>query len=69
MSILTVRNVNKRFAGLKALNEVNLDVEEGTVHAIIGPNGAGKSTLLNCFIGAWIRTPAQWTSKVCRCSA
>jgi len=51
MSILTVRNVNKNFGGLKALNEVNLEVEEGSVHAIIGPNGAGKSTLLNCFIG------------------
>lgn len=51
MSILTVRNVNKQFGGLKALNEVNLSVEAGTVHAIIGPNGAGKSTLLNCFVG------------------
>jgi len=51
MSILSVRNVDKRFGGLKALHEVNLEVEEGTVHAIIGPNGAGKSTLLNCFIG------------------
>jgi branched-chain amino acid transport system ATP-binding protein len=51
MTILTVRNVNKRFGGLKALDEVNLTVEEGTVHAIIGPNGAGKSTLLNCFVG------------------
>jgi len=51
MAILTVRNVNKRFGGLKALDEVNLEVEEGTVHAIIGPNGAGKSTLLNCFVG------------------
>lgn len=51
MAILTVRNVNKRFGGLKALDEVNLEVEAGTVHAIIGPNGAGKSTLLNCFIG------------------
>jgi branched-chain amino acid transport system ATP-binding protein len=51
MSLLTVRNVNKRFGGLKALSEVNLTVEPGTVHAIIGPNGAGKSTLLNCFIG------------------
>lgn len=54
MSILKVQNVNKRFGGLKALNEVNLEVEEGTVHAIIGPNGAGKSTLLNCFIGRLI---------------
>ena len=51
MAILTVHNVNKRFSGLKALDEVNLEVEEGTVHAIIGPNGAGKSTLLNCFVG------------------
>lgn len=51
MSILSVRNVNKSFGGLKALHEVNLEVQEGTVHAIIGPNGAGKSTLLNCFVG------------------
>jgi len=51
MAILTVRNINKRFGGLKALNEVNLEIEQGTVHAIIGPNGAGKSTLLNCFVG------------------
>ncbi|MEQ8332118.1 ABC transporter ATP-binding protein [Nisaea sp.] len=50
-SILQVRNVNKSFAGLKALNNVELSVEEGAVHAIIGPNGAGKSTLLNCFVG------------------
>jgi len=51
MSILSVANVNKRFGGLKALNEVNLEIEAGKVHAIIGPNGAGKSTLLNCFVG------------------
>jgi branched-chain amino acid transport system ATP-binding protein len=51
MSLLSVRNVNKHFGGLRALNEVNLEVEAGTVHAIIGPNGAGKSTLLNCFVG------------------
>ena len=51
MNILSVQNVNKHFGGLQALNEVNLEVEAGTVHAIIGPNGAGKSTLLNCFVG------------------
>ena len=51
MAILQVRNVNKRFGGLQALNDVNLSVEQGSVHAIIGPNGAGKSTLLNCFVG------------------
>lgn len=51
MGILQVQNVNKSFGGLKALNNVNLDIAEGAVHAIIGPNGAGKSTLLNCFVG------------------
>ena len=51
MSILQVKDVSKSFGGLRALNDVNLEVEEGTVHAIIGPNGAGKSTLLNCFVG------------------
>ena len=51
MGILEVQNVNKRFGGLQALDDVNLNVEENTVHASIGPNGAGKSTLLNCFVG------------------
>jgi branched-chain amino acid transport system ATP-binding protein len=51
MAILEVSDVNITFGGLRALNQVNLQVEEGSVHAIIGPNGAGKSTLLNCFVG------------------
>jgi branched-chain amino acid transport system ATP-binding protein len=51
MTILTVENVSKSFGGLTALDQVNLTVRKGAVHAIIGPNGAGKSTLLNCFVG------------------
>ncbi|OCW56231.1 ABC transporter ATP-binding protein [Hoeflea olei] len=54
MGILEVTNVNKRFGGLQALSNVNLDVGQGTVHAIIGPNGAGKSTLLNVLVGKLI---------------
>ncbi|MEO1702251.1 MAG: ABC transporter ATP-binding protein [Pseudomonadota bacterium] len=51
MGILEVTDVNKRFGGLQALGNVNLSVEENSVHAIIGPNGAGKSTLLNVLVG------------------
>ncbi|MBT3196956.1 MAG: ABC transporter ATP-binding protein [Gammaproteobacteria bacterium] len=52
--VLNIKSVNKTFGGLQALNDVNLEIEEGKVHAIIGPNGAGKSTLLNCCIGRLI---------------
>ncbi|EIE50512.1 branched-chain amino acid ABC transporter substrate-binding protein [Salipiger aestuarii] len=54
MGILEVKDVGKRFGGLQALSDVNLSVQENTVHAIIGPNGAGKSTLLNCLVGKLI---------------
>ena len=53
-NILEISNVNKTFGGLHALSDINLQVEEGLIHAIIGPNGAGKSTLLNCCIGKLI---------------
>ena len=52
MGILEVKGVNKRFGGLQALRDVNLSVQEQSVHAIIGPNGAGKTTLIQQIYGA-----------------
>ncbi len=50
-SVLEIADVNKTFGGLRALTNINLNIEAGKIHAIIGPNGAGKSTLLNVCIG------------------
>ncbi len=50
-TVLHVADVHMRFGGLHALADIDLEVEEGKIHAIIGPNGAGKSTLLNVCVG------------------
>ena len=50
-SILSAQAVTKRFGGLVAVNKVDLEVEEKSIHAVIGPNGAGKTTFFNCITG------------------
>ncbi len=49
--ILRMENINKRFPGVKALDDVTFRVEEGTIHALVGENGAGKSTLMKLLAG------------------
>src|SRR5204863_4526338 len=49
--LLQTENLTIRFGGLTALDNVNVAVARGQVHAIIGPNGAGKSTFFNCVTG------------------
>ncbi len=51
--ILEMRNITKEFPGVKALDNVNLQVEEGEIHALVGENGAGKSTLMNVLSGVY----------------
>ena len=49
--LLRMEGICKEFPGVKALDNVNLTVKAGTVHALMGENGAGKSTLMKCVIG------------------
>lgn len=51
MPILSTRRMTKRFGGLVAIRELDLEVEERAIHSVIGPNGAGKTTLFNCITG------------------
>jgi len=51
MAILTAHKATKRFGGLLAVDELDLDVQENSIHSIIGPNGAGKTTFFNCVTG------------------
>lgn len=49
--LLSVQNLNMQFGGIKALEQINLDIPANYITAIIGPNGAGKTTLFNCITG------------------
>ena len=52
-TILEMRDITKTFPGVKALENVNLDVRRGEIHAIVGENGAGKSTLMKVLSGVY----------------
>jgi branched-chain amino acid transport system ATP-binding protein len=51
MAILEAKGVTKRFGGLTAVSNFDVDIEERSIHSIIGPNGAGKTTFFNCITG------------------
>ncbi|WP_066190039.1 multiple monosaccharide ABC transporter ATP-binding protein [Gracilibacillus timonensis] len=51
--ILEMKNITKSFPGVKALDQVNLQVKQGEIHALVGENGAGKSTLMKVLSGVY----------------
>ena len=56
-NILEMRNITKLFPGVRALDDVNLQVKKGTIHALVGENGAGKSTLMKILMGIYTKDP------------
>ena len=62
MSIVSVKNLVKIYANNhKALDEINLELEEGKIYGLLGPNGAGKSTLINLIVGLMSPSSGQVT--------
>lgn len=57
--ILKLENIVKVFPGIKALDNVNLEIRKGEVHALCGENGAGKSTLMKIITGAYSYTSGK----------
>lgn len=57
--VLSVSSLTMDFGGLRALNEVDLDVRQGEIVALIGPNGAGKTTFFNCITGMYDPTEGE----------
>jgi ABC-type branched-subunit amino acid transport system ATPase component/ABC-type branched-subunit amino acid transport system permease subunit len=54
--LLSASAVLMQFGGLKALNNVDLNIQRGTIHGLIGPNGSGKSTMMNVLTGIYVPT-------------
>lgn len=61
MSIIKIDSVTMQFGGLRALSDVNIEINEGEIFGLIGPNGAGKTTLFNCVTGVYDPTEGAVT--------
>jgi len=61
MPIMRVSDLTMRFSGITAVENLNFDIEEGSITSLIGPNGAGKTSVFNCLTGFYKATSGQIT--------
>ncbi|PMU47648.1 ABC transporter ATP-binding protein, partial [Pseudomonas sp. GP01-A3] len=57
--MLKTNNLTKSFGGLTAVNNVNIEIQKGSITAVIGPNGAGKTTFFNMITGVYTPTSGE----------
>lgn len=58
--MLQIKNISKSFPGVKALDDVSMNVRPGTIHSLMGENGAGKSTLMKCLFGIYAQDEGEF---------
>jgi len=58
--LLEIKNLSKSFSGVKVLDNVEISVKPGTIHALMGENGAGKSTLMKCLFGIYTQDQGEF---------
>jgi len=65
MPHFAVERLSMYFGGLKAVDDVSFEIQEGAIHGLIGPNGAGKTTVFNCISGLYKPTRARFRTSSC----
>ena len=59
--VLSVNSLSKNFGGIKAIRNINVNIEKGNIIGLIGPNGAGKTTFFNLLTGIYSPTSGEIT--------
>jgi branched-chain amino acid transport system ATP-binding protein len=59
MALMAIDSVGMQFGGLRALSDIDVEINEGEIFGLIGPNGAGKTTLFNCITGVYQPTEGK----------